>query len=317
MKKKSLFLIITSSILGLGVILILIGLAFGGKIYSFSIGRNTKVSTKSVSHELPAISLSDTKDIQSLDFDLSANNIEIKTGNEFSIQGSRLSENTVKDGVWTIKSYYSDYFYNFEIFGLNLPIPRFQNNKKDYEKLIITLPQNITLQEVSIEASAAKLNIDLLKCETFDLDVSAGDASIQSLFANASDISVSAGELDIEQYQIAKSADIECSVGDLTFGKKRYAKENVCSNLDVTCSLGDADIYGKLTGNTSIECSLGDTTLYLAGGQKNYSVNHSSSSLGDVTYNTEHGSSSDSDEVYGTLDVDCTMGDIDIYYLGN
>lgn len=317
MKKKSLFLIITGSILGLGVILILIGLAFGGKIYSFSIGRNTTGAPKSVSHQLPAISLSDTRDIQSLDFDLSANSIQIKTGNEFSVQGGRLSENTVENGVWTIKSYYSDYFYNIEIFGLNLPIPKFRQSKKNYEKLTITLPQNIKLQEVSIEAAAAELNIDLLDCETFDLEVSAGDASVQSLFANTADISVSAGQLDVEQYQIAESADIECSVGDLTFGKKRYAKENVCNDLDVTCSLGDADIYGKLTGNNSIECSLGDTTLYLAGGQINYSIDHSSSSLGDVTYNSEHGSSSSSNEVYGTLDVDCTMGNIDVYYLGN
>jgi len=316
MKKKSIFLIIISSILGLGVILILVGLAFGGKVYSFSIGRNKTESSESVSHELPAISLSDTKDIQNLDFDLSANKIEVKNGKEFSVQGGRLSENTVENGVWTIKSYFSDYFYKFELFGLSLPFPRARNTKKDYEKITITLPQDIKLQDITITAAASELDIDLLNCETFDLDVSAGDVSIKSLFTDTADISLSAGELDIDKYRILQSGDIDCKVGDLNLGEKKYAKENLCSNLDVTCSVGDADVYGKLTNNSYITCSLGDITLYLAGGQSNYSVDHSSNSLGDITFNGESRMSSASDEIYGTLDVDCTLGDIDVYYLG-
>ncbi len=318
MKKKSIFLIIISSILGLGVIMILTGLAFGGKVYSFSIGRNTVESSKSVSHNLPAISLSDTKDIQNLDFDLNANKIEVKTGKEFSVQGGRLSENTVENGVWTMKSNFSDYFYKFQLFGLSLTFPKVRNNKKDYEKITITLPDDIKLQDITITAAAAELDIDLLHCETFDLDVSAGDVLIESLFTDTADISLSAGELDIDKYQILQSGDIDCKAGDLNLGEKKYGKENLCNNLDVTCSVGDADIYGKLTSNSYITCSLGDITLYLAGGQGNYSVDHSSSSLGDITFfNGEGQVSSGSNEVYGTLDVDCTLGDIDVYYLGN
>lgn len=317
MKKKSIFLIIISSILGLGIILILAGLAFGGKVYSFSIGRSTMESSKSVSHQLPAVSLSDTKDIQNIDFDLSANKIEIKSGKEFGIQGGLLSENTVENGTWTIKTNFSDYFYKFQIFGLSLPFPKARNTKKTYEKITITLPQDIKLQEIAITAAATELDIDLLNCETFDLDVSAGDVSINSLFVDTTDISRSAGALDIDKYQILQSADIDCKAGDLNLGRKKYAKENLCGNLDVTCSIGDADVYGKLTNNNYITCSLGDTTLYLVGRQSNYSVDHSSNSLGDITFSGEKQASSNTNEIYGTLDVDCTLGDINIHYLGN
>lgn len=320
MKKKPIFLIVLSNIFGLGVILTLIGLALGGKIYSLSIGnRVTKSPGKSVSHTLPDVSLTDTSDIKNLDFNLAANDIEIKTGTQYSISGGRLSENTVKNGVWTVKSYYSDYFQEIDIFGLNLPFPRFWRRNENFEKLTITLPQGINLQDVSIDAGATKLNIDLLDCKTLDLEVSAGDADIQSLTAETADISVDVGKLNIEQYQIAGSADIECSVGDLNFGSKRYAKENVCRNLNVECSLGDADIYGKLTENSLIDCSMGNIELNLAGIPGNYSIDKTSQSLGDINFNGYYDGNNQktTDEVYGTLELSCSMGDIDINYLGD
>ncbi|MCI8779442.1 MAG: DUF4097 domain-containing protein [Lachnospiraceae bacterium] len=320
MKKTSIFLIVLSSIFGLGVILTLTGLALGGKIYSFSIGnRVTNSPGKSVSHTLPDISLTDTTDIQSLDFDLTANDIEIKTGTKYSISGGRLSENTVENGVWTIKSYYSDYFYEIDIFGLDLPIPRFWRKNENFEKITVTLPEGIDLQDVTIDAGAAKLNIDFLGCNTIGLEVSAGDANIQSLSAETADISVDVGKLNIEQYQITGSADIECSVGDLNLGSKRYANDNLCSSLNVECALGNVDIYGKLMKNSSIDCSMGDIELNLAGISANYFIEKTSQSLGDINFSGYYNSKQQqsADEVYGVLELSCSMGDININYLGD
>jgi len=319
MKKRKLFFAILGSLFGLGIILIIVGFVFGGRIYGLSI--DPLKNHKSVSHELSGISLTDTKDIKKLDFDLSAHDITFCQGDSFKISGGILSKNEIKDGVWKVQSELSDHAFAFQIFGMRIPFLKTKNWEGEEDEITITLPANITLDDITLDLSASDIEIDQLQCKTAIIGLSAGSLSAGSLTADTLNLSVSAGDIDIDQYQIAKSAELDCNMGDLAFGKNKCAFSNVCNNLSADCAMGNIDIYGKLTGNTTVDCSMGDMALNLVGLQDNYNTSHASHSLGSISHSGKgrhaHGRrQAVSTELYSDLDLNCSVGDIDITYLG-
>lgn len=324
MKKKSIFFTILGSFLGLGIVLIIIGTVLGGRFKMWNI--QPEKSRKSVSTELPNVSLTDTTDIQKLDLELSASSIKICVGDTFRIQGNYLSTNEVNDGTWTVESNLSDHFYTVNIFGLaHLPIPYFNHRNDDMDNITITIPDNITLEEVDLDLKAATVTIEELNCDTLDLELAAGDLTIDSINAKEADLDLSTGDITIKQYNITKSASLDCNLGNISLGSRQYAKNNICNSLEADCSMGDIDIYGKLTGESYLDCSMGNITLNLVGSHANYDVAHSDISMGDINYttkdftkksnNSDNLSTTTDTTLYGTLNFSCSMGDIDVCYL--
>ena len=170
------------------------------------------------------------------------------------------------------------------------------------------------LNKITLDLSAADVVIDSIHCQNFKLELSAGDVHIRNLTAATAAIDTSAGNTDIDCYQISKSGKLDCSAGDITLGNKKNLSSNFCNNLTADCSMGDIDVYGKLTGTADLDCSMGDIDLNLYGGKDNYAIAHTSQSMGDINY-TSKGSSSDTTQ-FGTLKLDCSMGDIDVVYCG-
>ena len=283
MKKKSIFFAILGSLLGLGIILTIVGVTLGGKVQSMSIhlGKNSK---SSISRNPQNITLPEN-DIRKLDLDLAASSIEIRHGDAFSIQGSQLSTNNVKNGIWTVESRLTDHFYTIDIFGIaKLPIPFREYRHDDMDDIVITIPENANLEEVDM------------------------------------DLSVSAGDITIKQYNISDDISLDCSVGEINFGTRQNAEKNICNNLEADCSMGDIDVYGKLTGDNYLDCSMGSISVNLIGSSANYHVKNSNSTLGSINYTVQKSGDEDNTtvspdtDVYGTLDFDCSMGNIDIYY---
>lgn len=311
MKKTSLFLSITSAVLALGIVLIIIGVVAGGSIRSLSIEPVKETHEfKNVSHEL-----TDEDTIENLDFSLGANNITFQTGDQFRITGGHLSKNEVENGTWTVRSTFFDHFTKISVFGFKIPVPKafYKNNQKE-ENITIELPRDMDLNKITLDLSAADVVIDSIHCQNFKLELSAGDVHIRNLETSTAAFDASAGSTDIDSYQISKSATLDCSAGDITLGTKSSLSSNLCNNLKAGCSMGDIDVYGKLSGTTDLDCSMGDIDLNLYGGKDNYAIAHTSQSMGDINY-TSKGSSSDTTQ-FGTLKLDCSMGDIDVVYCG-
>lgn len=311
MKKTSIFLSITSAVLALGIVLVIIGVIAGGSIRSLAIepvdDNNTQAN---VSHEL-----TDVDTIENLDFSLSANDITVQTGDQFRITGGHLSKNEVKNGTWTVRSKFSDHFSKISVFGIKIPIPKnFLKNNHKLENITIEIPSDVNLRKVTMDLGAADVTMDSIVCENFKLSLSAGDVHIRSLTAVTAAIDTSAGNTDIDCYQISESGKLDCSAGNITLGKKKDLSSNVCNNLTADCSMGDIDVYGKLTGTADLDCSMGDIDLNLYGGKDNYTITHTNQSMGDIRYKSK-GNISDSTE-FGKLKLECSMGDIDVIYCG-
>lgn len=321
MKKTSILLSILGTCLGIGIVLVIVGTIMGGRIGDFSI--HPIKSDSSVSHTLPDVSLNDTTDIQNLSLELSASSVTVRTGDSFSITGGNLSKNKIENGTWTVKTK-SGFKVSFFGFHINIPFPNnlFRLNE-DNAEIVITIPEDAVLNSAKVKLSAGDIKIEKLHCsKEVTIDLSAGDVTVDSLIADKASLDLSAGDIDIKQYAIQDSVTVDCSMGDITLGTKAYALENFCNNLTADCSMGNIDVYGKLTGKSRLDSSMGDIDLKLVGSNINYTITSSDSSMGDIRYNAKDFinnsstiSTSDDNSVYGSLDLSCTMGDIDICYL--
>jgi hypothetical protein len=324
MKKKSIFFAILGSLLGLGIILTIVGFLLGGKVHSLSIGFDRNNST-TLSKELQNMTMTG-QDIQNLNFDLAASSIKICRGDTFSIQANRLSENKIKNGIWTVESNLSDHFNTINFFGLvKIPIPFHENRRNNMDDIIITIPETAYLDDIDMELNASTVTIENLNAGSIDLELAAGDLTIDSITAKEADMCVSAGDITIKKYNISEDISLDCSLGTISFGSRKNAENNICNNLEADCSMGDIDVYGKLTGDNYLDCSMGNISLNLVGSSANYRVKNSDSAFGSINYTTEKFNSEPSHpndttispdtDFYGTLDFDCSMGNIDICYL--
>ena len=322
MKKTSIFLSILGTCFGIGIVLIIVGTLMGGRIGDFSI-KHPAEKESGVTHKLSDVSLTDTTDIKNIHLDLSASSVEVRNGDAFGVTGGKLSKNEVSDGTWTIKTKHG-FEISFFGFHIDIPIPNdlFHFNKKE-SAIVITIPENAVLNSAYIDLSAGDIDIEKLHCENdVTVDLSAGNVTISTLIAKKATFDLSAGDIDLKQYTITDSAFIDCSMGDITLGTKRTALDNSCNNLEMDCSMGNIDVFGKLTGKTNADSSMGDIDLKLVGSNVNYTIENTDSSMGDISYNAQdfvnnssNLSVSDDNTEYGSLNLSCSMGDIDICYL--
>lgn len=296
MKKQGKFFIIICCMFATGILLSIIGVVMGGTLSEASITEDN-FSTKRIDKIMD-----NTTEIQSLCLNLSASDVVLKEGSEFSIKGNGITRCEIKNGTWYVTSHPKKRFRLLSIF------PLYSNSRK----VTITLPTARTFKKISIDAKAVDCNIDRLNCEELDASVAAGSVKIGTLQSNLADISISAGDIKIQTYQIRGEADISCHMGDIKMGSKSTRENNLCNNLDISCNMGDIKYYGKLTGENDVAVTMGDMTLMLVGTANHYHFN-SDVVMGDIN-NDDTDTSRQPEVLYGTGDLSCTMGNISISY---
>ncbi len=305
MKKQGKFLTITGCIFALGILLSIIGIALGGNLAEASITQD-KFTTKTFRK-----TIDNPAEIHSLSFDVSASDITLQEGSDFSIEGTGISKCKIKDGTWKVTSKIKNSFFwglfpikvgNWNIFGT-----------KKGRKITITIPRDHALKEVSLDAKAIDWRIDRLNCQDLDIDVAAGTIRIDHLTSNKTDISVSAGDVRIKSFQIGGEAEISCRIGDIRLGSEDTRENNLCNKLEAECSMGDVRYYGKLTGDNEVDVTMGSIKLNLTGSANQYDFS-SNATLGDVRHKNRDASPNSASPLYGTGNLSCTMGDISVTY---
>ena len=134
MKKQGKFLMITGIIFSLGILLSIIGIALGGSLAQASITEdkfNTKTFRKTMDN---------ATEIHSLSFDVSASDVTLKEGDNFSIEGTGINKSTVENGTWKVSSKLKNSLLwglfpikvgNWNIFGT-----------KEGRKITVTIPRD-------------------------------------------------------------------------------------------------------------------------------------------------------------------------------
>lgn len=166
-------------------------------------------------------------EVSILDIDLSAAQLEIRTGKEFSVESNHKYLNVKNaEGTLTVNE-------DSVVGGINF----------EEIKVILTIPENQVFETAIINTGAGTVKIDAVTANKLTLDLGAGKADIGELSATVSSrISGGAGELNIRGGELA-CLDFDMGVG------KAVIRSRLSGNSDVDCGVGDLSL--TLIGNES------------------------------------------------------------------
>lgn len=161
-----------------------------------------------------------TDRIETLDIDIGAARLEIKSGSNFEVE--YINGN--------IKIYEKDRTLSISekgrIFG-------FGNN--DY-RVILTIPTGYEFEEVDIDSGAGTVTIDELVADKLFLDLGAGEINIANLVSKAkTEIDGGAGKLTISGGELA-DLDFDMGVG------KVELKSKISGKSEIDCGVGAVDL---------------------------------------------------------------------------
>jgi hypothetical protein len=231
----------------IGVVISTIGFSMGGKIIDLQIRDLTDV-TESYSG------------VKSLNLDISASEIEVKSGSEFKIEASNVSKNSFKSYVQDGKWYIQDKM-----------IAKIFNISNNYSKVVIYIPVESNLNELTINMGAGRFTAAKLNSITTDIKVGAGDLRIYDLTTDEINIDCGVGNAEING-TVNNKGYIKSGIGNVSLGLKGNEKDY---NYDLTLGIGEvtlnskslAGMGNKIVNNTSsnknfkIESGIGKISL--------------------------------------------------------
>ena len=144
------------------------------------------------------------------------------------------------------------------------------------------------------------------------IKIGAGALSATQLQSERLNIKIGAGEGIIDNLQVTDQCTAKVGVGNLELGKTNTVSN--IHNLNSETAMGNTEITGKLTGNSTLKCSTGNLDLTLAGRKSNYSFS-TNTTMGDITFEKDSQSENTSTENYGDVTLKCSMGAITVDFI--
>ncbi|MCI9063594.1 MAG: DUF4097 domain-containing protein [Clostridia bacterium] len=213
------------------------------------------------------------ENVEKIDIDSTASNLTIKIGNEFKVEGNTKGNIISKLNNGTLKvEEKTRWFWNNNYSG----------------EIIIYVPENIELKDLTVDAGAGKINVDGINAEKFDMDQGAGTLSISNSKFNKADIDGGAGKIEITSSEL--------------------------NNLDFDAGAGKIDIESTITGDSKISAGVGEINITLLGNKEDYKI-YTEKGIGSIKVDNEERSS---DTYYGEgqnkIDIDGGVGSITVNF---
>ena len=196
--------------------------------------------------DLKTISENNIDEISSLKLDLKSSNLQIKTGEKFEVKTNNPSTEHINTNG------------NIKIQDNNAKW-HFGNN--ELATVIIYLPENKTLDEITMNIGAGTISIDTLEVQNLSLDLGAGNITIKNLI-------------------VSKNAKINGGAGNININSGKI------SNVDLDLGIGETNIKADITGKSKIDTGIGTLNLYLMSAQENYKL-HIDKGVGHVKFNND------------------------------
>ncbi len=187
-----------------------------------------------------------------------------------------------------------------------------RNHHKGNTKIKLYLPKNASLDEVSIDFGAGKLESGYLKAREIEISVGAGECVFEGLEASESaDISLGAGKF-ITESLVAREAGFDIAAGELQVNGAKVGSET-----QVDISMGNAVLNGVFAGELDVECSMGSLELTLEGAESDYNYEvdcgMGSIKIGGNDYDglADHEIYNGSNDI---IDISCSMGTVNVNF---
>ncbi|MGL5260303.1 MAG: DUF4097 family beta strand repeat-containing protein [Lachnospiraceae bacterium] len=159
--------------------------------------------------------------------------------------------------------------------------------------IYLYLPNTIDLEEIDIRIGAALLEASSLVAKEISLDVGAGSMAIDNLKTRELEINVGMGQMTLHNCDI-KEGEFEVGIGNL------YFNGDIENNIDAKVGLGNMEFLltaGRDDYNYELEVSMGSIAI----GDQYYA--------GSISENKRNKGAN------ATLDLECSMGNIDVSFL--
>ncbi|MDR1247228.1 MAG: DUF4097 family beta strand repeat-containing protein [Clostridiales Family XIII bacterium] len=255
--------ITATAMIAAGMILSVIGFAFGG-LNSVSFGsRGFRVyfeDERGFPGALRDVSQGLYERFTSIDVDVDAYFIELREDDDYSvvIRNEYVRETLafdIKDDVLTVRDTARSRERGIRRF-LSVDWLRIFNgyDEDDIPTIVITYPANARLSNVDIEAAAGKVEVDGLEAASLSVDCSAGSLEIDETSVQDLSVTMSAGECRIDDVR-AESAVFDMDAGSFS------AKGFDCGELTGDFRMGNVDVSGRLRGNVDISANMGSVSL--------------------------------------------------------
>lgn len=241
----------------------------GGILSAFGIF--SRFSVKDVEGEMKTYSVN--TEIENLDIDISAAKLKIVSGDDFEIKSNHkyliVTENQGTLGISEKKG----------VFGFS----------SGDVKVVLTVPEELLFEKVSISTGAGKLGIEELSSNILNLDLGAGKTEIDVL-------------------NVKDHTEINSGTGKLEI------KDGELNDLSMDIGVGKMELAGKLTGNCKIDYGIGKAQLNLLGSEDDYRIELDKGVGGAVL----NGKAMSDGHVYGDgenrIDIDGGVGSLEIQF---
>lgn len=212
-----------------------------------------------------------TGEIKTLDVSISGAELTITTGDVPSVKvvGDKITVKNV-DGHLKIKEKNS----LFHATNAN-------------KTIVVVLPAS--LDSVSIETGAGKLNIEGIEAHKLELSLGAGNTVLKNV-------------------TVSGEAQIEGGVGALE------VIDSTVRDMDLDMGIGNVSIKAALLGESKFSCGIGDFDLTLTGGKDTYTLDIDKG-VGNVTVDgTDVHGSYKVGNGSGRVDIDCGVGSVTVVF---
>jgi len=221
----------------------------------------------------------------SLDIELTAGNLRIVPGDEFSVsfgsQISRYIHYSIDEGEFSLRDTMKRNSWNY----------RWWKKASDKDLAVtITVPPEKEYDEVSIDAGEAGVFIRSIRTGEFSVDCGVGEVEIEDVSARTFEVDGGVGEVKARGISVSEKTDLEIGVGEV-------------------------NIQGDLRGEVDIEGGVGEVQEDLSGEREEYAI-EIEEGLGEMWIDGEQISVFRESRVLGSesarnsIKVDCALGEI-------
>lgn len=136
---------------------------------------------------------------------------------------------------------------------------------KKSSKIKITVPANISLQDIQIKSGIGKMSVNYLSAEKIYIDCGLGENNLCSLNADYIEVTGSAGDTYAENF-ITETFILSGKSGDAEILNFHTEKAQIIGGT------GDIFLSGIIGGDSSIKCGMGDIKAEIFGSLEDYSI---------------------------------------------
>ncbi len=251
------FINIAIGLVIIGVALIALGAAFGGRIFTFGTGKPTDITNE-------------YENVRELSVEVDAGKMIIRKGEKFEVRATDVYKSafvcTMQDGILTVKNKAIRSVFGFGSIHLG-----FYPWMRPDSVITVYIPEDAVLVRSDLTIGAGKIEAYSLETDAVRIKVGAGEVKISDMKAQDADLDCGVGSIVITG-EITGDSVVKCGVGSIRLDLKGDPKaydykikvglgSTQINDESYTGSTNKTETNDGATGSFNLDCGVGEIVL--------------------------------------------------------